>query len=234
MEIIIGTNLIKLIGPPFNNIEAVKIENLTRNQIINYKQLKREINKNDLIIIQIFSDIFIISTEKDLNISKIIKEIENSLLKPGVIIDYSKEKYNIKYEELKFDNNFVFTNYIIPNILKEAFLNTLKNNLEGELVIDYKENKIFLLKKNYDINGFIFKFEIDEKFNIYLKIDAIFPSDFNELKYIRKLPSSKERKEKNDKILLFLKKFQIFCGGKIYYFDSNFLNFKKNVIEREC
>ena len=114
------------------------------------------------------------------------------------------------------------------------FLNVLAVNLKENLIIDYKNNKIIVNKQIYGFNGFIFKFEIDEKFNVYLKIDAIFPSDFNELKRIGNLPISKERKGDNDKILKFLKDLELFCGGKTYSINPNFLNFKKRIIERDC
>jgi len=234
MDITIGTDLIKLVGPSFNDLESLKIENLTKNHIINYKDLKKELNEQNLIIAQIFSDIFIFRTDKNLSISKMIKIIEEGLLKKEIITDFSYSEYKIQHEVLQFDNSFTYANFIIPYILKEMFLNVLAVNLKENLIIDYKNNKIIVKKQKYGFNGFIFRFEIDEKFNVYLKIDAIFPSDFNELKIIGNLPKSKERKEDNDKILKFLKDLELFCGGKTYSINPNFLNFKKRIIEREC
>ena len=234
MDITIGTDLIKLVGPSFNDLESLKIENLTRNHIINYKDIKKELNEQGLIITQIFSDIFIFRTEKNLNVTKMIKIIEEKLLKTEIITDFSHNEYKIQHKVLKFDNFFTYANLIIPYILKETFLNVLAVNLKKNLMIDYKKNKIIVNKQKYGFNGFIFKFEIDEKFNVYLKIDAIFQSDFDELKSIGNLPISKERKGDNDKILKFLKDFELFCGGKTYSINPNFLNFKKRIIEREC
>ena len=234
MDITIGTDLIKLVGPSFNDLESLKVENLTRNHIINYRNLKKELNEQNLIIAQIFSDIFIFRTDKNLSVSKMIKMVEEGLLKKEVIADFSYREYKIQHEVLQFDNRFTLANFIIPYILKEMFLNGLAVNLKENLIIDYRNNKIIVKKQKYGFNGFIFRFEIDEKFNVYLKIDAIFPSDFNELKIIGNLPKSKERKGDNDKILKFLKDLELFCGGKTYSINPNFLNFKKRIIERDC
>ncbi len=234
MDITIGTDLIELVGPSFNDLESLKIENLTRNHIINYRNLKKELNEQNLIITQIFSDIFIFRTDKNLSVSKMINIVEKVLLKKEVIADFSYSEYKIQHEILQFGNSFTVANYIIPYLLKEMFLNVLVVNLKENLIIDYKSNKIIVKKQKYGFNGFIFKFEFDEKFNIYLKIDAIFPSDFNELKRIGSLPRSKERKGDNDKILKLLKELELFCGGKTYSINPNFLNFKKRIIERDC
>ena len=234
MDITIGTDLIKLVGPSFNDLESLKIENLTKNRMINYRDLKKELNEQGLVITQIFGDIYIFRTDKNLSETKMIKIIEARLLKKEIIADFSDKEYKIQHEVLQFGNNFTYTNSIIPYILKEMFLNVLAVNLKGNLIIDYKKNKIIVNKQKYRFNGFIFKFEIDEKFNVYLKIDAIFPSDFNELKSIGNLPLSKEIKGDNDKILKFVKEFELFCGGKTYSINPNFLNFKKRIIEREC
>ncbi|MFW9879015.1 MAG: hypothetical protein ACFFG0_38540, partial [Candidatus Thorarchaeota archaeon] len=72
---------------------------------------------------------------------------------------------------------------------------------------------------------------INFKFKIFLKIDAIYPSDFNELKNTGNLPVSKERRKSNDKILKFLKELQFFCGGKTYTTSSDFLSFKKKLLK---
>lgn len=234
MDITIGTDLIKLVGPSFNDLESFKIENLTRNHIINYMDLKKELNEQRLIITQIFRDIFIFRTDKNLSIAKMIKIIEERLLKKEIIEDFSYSDYKIQHVILQFDNSFTYANFIIPYILKEMFLNVLAANLKENLMIDYKNNKIIVNKQKYGFNGFIFKFEIDEKFNAYLKIDAIFSSDLDELKNIGNLPLSKDRKGDNDKILKFLKDFELFCGGKTYSINPNFLGFKKRIIEREC
>jgi len=234
MDITIGTDLIKLVGPSFNDLESLKIENLTKNHIINYKDLKKELNEQGLVITQIFGDIYIFRTDKNLSVTRMIKIIEERLLKKEIITDFSDNEYKIQHKVLQFGNSFTYTNSIIPYILKEMFLNVLAVNLKGNLTIDYKKNKIIVNKQKYRFNGFIFKFEIDEKFNVYLKIDAIFPSDFDELKSIGNLPISKERKGDNDKILKFVKDIELFCGGKPYSISPNFLNFKKRIIEREC
>jgi len=234
MDITIGTDLIKLVGPSFNDLESLKVENLTKNHIVNYKDLKKELNEQSLIITQIFRDIFIFRTDKNLSLTKMIRIIEEGLLKKEMIANFSYSDHKIKYEILQFDNSFTYANSVIPYILKETFLNVLAVELKENLMIDYFNNKIIVNKQKYGFNGFKFKFEIDEKFNIYLKIDAIFPSDFNELQSIGNLPISKERKRDNDKILKFLKDIELFCGGKAYSINPNFLNFKKSIIECDC
>lgn len=212
----------------------MKIDNLTRNHIINYRDLKKELNKQNLIITQIFRDIFIFRTDKNLNLTKMIKLIEDGLLNKEKVSDFSYSEYKIRHEVLRFDKSFTYTNNVIPYILKETFLNVLASNLKEDLIIDYLNNKIILNKQKYGFNGFLFKFEIDEKFNPYLKIDTIFPSDFDKLQKIGTLPISKERLGENDKVLKFLKDFELFCGGKTYSLDPNFLIFKKKIIERDC
>lgn len=234
MDITIGTDLIKLVGPSFNDLESLKVKNLTKNHIINYRDLKKELNEQNLIISQIYRDIFIFRTDKNLSLTKMIEIIEEGLLKKENIANFSYSNYKIQHEVLQFDNRFTYTNSVIPYILKEMFLNVLAAKLKENLMIDYKNNKIIVNKQKYGFNGFIFKFEIDEKFNVYLKIDSIFPSDFDGLQKIGNLPISKERKGDNDKILKFLKDFELFCGGKTYSIDPNFLNFKKRIIERDC
>jgi len=67
MVISIGTDLIKLIGPPFNKLESFKVSNLTRNHIINYRNLKKKLNKQGIVITQIFGDIFLFRTERNQN-----------------------------------------------------------------------------------------------------------------------------------------------------------------------
>jgi len=232
-KISLGTDLIKLNGPSFNDLESLKIKNLTKNRIIDYRDLKKAFNTKRLIIAQIFNDIYIFRTDKELSKTKMIKIVEENLLKKEQITDFSNGKYPITYENLKFKNNLTNTN-IMLYILKEMFLNTLTRNLNEQMIIDYKSNKIIINKKEHDFNGFIFKFEIDENSNVYLKVDTIYPSDFKELKITRDLPKSRERKEDNDNILKFLKEFNFFCGGKTYKLYPNFLNFEKTIIEREC
>jgi len=234
MCISIGTNIVRLRGASFNYLESFMIENLTRNHFHNYNSLKKDLFKKKLLMIQIYQDIYIVSLDKLLKRDEIIQIIRKTMFKNTKNIKKTKNKTIIK-KDLIFENNEYFINQIIPILLKNMFFNALfKKFNKNDIIINYKLNRISLKKNMNKWISFIFKFEIDNNFNIYLKIDSLYSADFEEYHSISNLPKSKERKNDNDEILQLISNIQFFCGGKSYTLDPEFLVFKKIIIEKEC
>ncbi|MHA1231522.1 MAG: hypothetical protein ACTSPQ_12825 [Candidatus Helarchaeota archaeon] len=172
--------------------------------------------------------------DKSLKQNEISKITRTTMLKE---IEYSKTPINksIIKDNLIFENNDYYVNQIIPILLKNMFLNALFKKFDNNsIIVNYNLNRISLRKNINKWVSFRFKFEIDDAFKIYLKIDPLYPPDFKDCHSRRNLNKSRERKRDNDNILKLIRDIQLFCGGKSYTLDSDFLILEKKIIEREC
>ncbi len=233
MVVEIALDLFKIDGPAFNQLESLKIENLTRNHFNRYIRIIKEFSKNGIIFTQIFGDLWFFRIDQDLSVTNFIQKTED-ILNPNHITHPEIENLEVVHCNCTFQNSFYYKNIIIPNILKEAFLCNLSREPLIECEVEYKENSVFIPNLGHKIVGFKFQFSVDEEFGVYMFIDLIYDIEFNSSIHIKRLPRSSKRIEDYEFFKDLKSKLSFFCGGTKYHLNPKIMTFKKVIEEREC
>jgi len=235
MTITISTDLAKLNGPPFNKLESIIIKGLTRNDFQQYPKVRSSLFKKGISITQIFGDILLFRVSNTLSITKFMKFSEEEILSEEVIVNFEEDKFILEFEsEFIFNESIYIKSIIIPNLLQEMLIYGLIQKFDDNMLVDRKKRSVAIADFDGEFAGFYYQFFIDDNYDIYISVDALYYSQFANFDKSEELPKSKSRIIDNEQILKRLKELEFFLGGKKYIFNDSFLSFDKIIDEQSC